>query len=169
VNATRSILTFDPAEDGSARLEARGAGTSTRHAGIDLLDVPRLGLAVSRTGPPLERRICTETERSGLPDDPQHRLLALARIFSVKESALKVLGGMPRGAGFHDLCTGDPHAPRAVLTLTGEAGRKADLLGVALLADSRPLHAGLLVSWAVGVPATAIPATAAPQEPEPAP
>lgn len=157
VNATRSTLTFGPTGDGSALLTLQGAGATTRNAGIDLLDVPRLGLAVSRTGPPLERRICTETERSGLPDDPQHRLLALARIFSVKESALKAIGGMPRGACFHDLCTGDPRAPRAVLTLTGEAGRTADLLGVALLAGSQPLDVGLLVSWAVAVPAATVP------------
>lgn len=121
-----------------------------RFAGIDLLDVRRLGHAATRTGPALERRICTRLELSGLPEHPRRRLTELSRIFSIKESAVKALGGMPKGATFRDLCTGRGHC-RGSVALSGEAARRAERLGVSLLAGSRELDARLLLSWVIAV------------------
>jgi phosphopantetheinyl transferase (holo-ACP synthase) len=130
---------------------AEAAPAAPLLAGIDLLDVPRLGRAATRSGPVLERRICTRTELSGLPEHPRQRLTELSRIFSIKESAVKVLGGMPGGASFRDLCTAGSHPHGATLALRGEAARRADLLGVSLLTGSQELDACLLLSWAIAM------------------
>jgi phosphopantetheinyl transferase (holo-ACP synthase) len=148
-------LEFAAPDDRPARLllptDEGAPEVRPRFAGIDLLDVHRLGRAATRTGPHLERRICTRTELSSLPDHPRHRLIELARIFSIKESAVKVLGGMPRGATFRDLCTAGSRSQPYIVALSGEAARRADLLDVRLLAGSQELDARLLLSWAIGV------------------
>lgn len=137
-----------PTPDAAADL---ASDAEPRFVGVDLLDVRRLGRAATRSGPALERRICTRAELSGLPEHPGQRLRELSRIFSIKESAVKVLGGMPGGATFRDLCTAAPHPHHGALTVHGEAARRAELLGVSLLTGSQELDAGLLLSWAIAV------------------
>lgn len=144
-------LDFGSAGDGGQSAGCLLLPVAPRFAGIDLLDVPRLGRAVTRTGPALERRICTPAELSVLPEQPGPRLAELSRIFSVKESAVKALGGMPRGATFRDLCTGASRSRRTAVATRGEAARRADHLGVSLFAGSREMDARAVLSWAIAV------------------
>lgn len=134
--------------------------------GIDLLDVDRFARLASRSGPALERRLCTEAESRSLPGDPGARLLALAGLFSVKESVIKALGGLCAGGRFTDICTaGVPAAssPSGLLddvALTGATAAMATGRRLNVLAHVEPVAAGgdaepALLSWAFAVGAAA--------------
>jgi hypothetical protein len=77
---------------------------SIRAAGVDLCDAERLRLAVERTGPALAGRVFTAEERSACADgaDPT----ATAILFGIKESVIKLVGGLPPGTGFRDIQIG---------------------------------------------------------------
>jgi phosphopantetheinyl transferase (holo-ACP synthase) len=69
-------------------------------AGVDLTDRAKLLAARDRWQGALEARIFSPQERDGLPlyDDA-----VFCAAFGLKESVIKVLGGLPKGAGFHDI------------------------------------------------------------------
>jgi holo-[acyl-carrier protein] synthase len=68
-------------------------------AGLDLVDVTKLSSARTRWSGRLEARLFTARERATLADDDS--LVNLA--FGIKESVIKLLGGLPPGGGFHDI------------------------------------------------------------------
>jgi len=129
--------------------------------GVDLLDVDRFARLATRRGAALERRLCTGAESWSLPREPDARLLALAGLFSIKESVLKALGGIRAGGRFTDICTAGvamsgPQSGRLDgVRLTGATERAAAAAGRGLhvLAHVEPVEActsggPALVSWA---------------------
>jgi holo-[acyl-carrier protein] synthase len=79
-------------------------------AGVDVIDHDRFALAIRRTGPALLRRVFDDSERSGT-DEPGEgnapELTRLGRLFGIKESVIKVAGGLPTGAGYRDIVVGE--------------------------------------------------------------
>jgi holo-[acyl-carrier protein] synthase len=125
-------------------------GAGVRAAGVDLLDVRRWELASQRCGEWLERRVCSPAERAALPRDPALRLHQFGLLFSIKESVLKAIGGIPRGARFPDITVSPPERGQVSrLVLTGATARRADALGVELVAGALPIRDGLALSWAL--------------------
>jgi hypothetical protein len=119
--------------------------TRVHAAGVDVVDVERLGLALRRVGPALEQRICTPAESATLGVDPTARLLRLAALFGVKESVFKALGGIPRHGRFTDI-----DAPLAgPVHLTGAVGARARDLGVVLSAGTGAAPEGTALAWAL--------------------
>ncbi|GAA2828471.1 hypothetical protein [Kribbella solani] len=88
-------------------------------AGVDLLDQQRFALAARRVGPAWPHRIFDETERAAEPAE-------LARLFGIKECVIKIVGGLPVGAGYRDIVVattgGDGARP---IRLRGELARWA--------------------------------------------
>lgn len=119
-------------------------------AGLDVVDVDRLALAVRRSGPRLLDRLFDDRERAACADGQQ--AVVMAGLFGIKESVVKVLGGLPRGARYRDVSIDvDAAGP-------GNGTMPVWLGGV--LADQRPsltigTHAlvadGLVVSWAAAL------------------
>jgi holo-[acyl-carrier protein] synthase len=125
-------------------------GAAVRAAGVDLLDVRRWELAWQRCGEWLERRVCSPSERAALPRDPALRLHQFGLLFSIKESTLKAIGGIPRGARFTDITVSPPARGQVSrVALTGETARRAGALGVELVAGALPVRDGLALSWAL--------------------
>lgn len=123
-----------------------------RTAGVDLLDVRRFELAALRCGAWLERRVCSRSERAVLAADPDRRLHELGCLFSVKESVLKAIGGIPRGGRFTDISVGPPRRGQAGRArLTGQVARRAEALGVDVLTGALPVRDDLVLSWALAV------------------
>lgn len=128
-----------------------------RAAGVDLLDVRRWELAAQRCGEWLERRVCSPAERAGLPTDPAERLHQFGYLFSIKESVLKAIGGIPRGARFPDMSVSRPRrGDVSDVRVTGETHRRAELLGVELVAGALPIRDGLVLSWALALQPVAV-------------
>ena len=71
-----------------------------RTAGVDLTDRAKLVAARHRWKGALEARIFSAEERDRLQLDDDAVFCAA---FGIKESVIKVLGGLPRGAGFQDI------------------------------------------------------------------
>ena len=74
------------------------AGITT--AGMDLTDRAKLLAARDRWKGALEARIFSPEERDRLP---LHDDAVFCAAFGIKESVIKILGGLPRGAGFSDI------------------------------------------------------------------
>ncbi|MHC5209828.1 MAG: holo-ACP synthase [Planctomycetota bacterium] len=97
--------------------------------GTDLVELPRIALALERHGDALLARLFTPREHALLRDDPQLVARVGAR-FAAKEAALKALGtGWGQGVGWHDVevLGGRGEPPR--LVLGGAAERKLRSLG----------------------------------------
>ena len=69
-------------------------------AGIDLTDRAKLLAARARWRGALEARIFSPEERDRLP---LHDDAVFCAAFGIKESVIKVLGGLPKGTGFADI------------------------------------------------------------------
>ncbi|GAA1594635.1 hypothetical protein GCM10009804_59110 [Kribbella hippodromi] len=105
-------------------------------AGVDLLDQQRFALAAKRVGPAWLDRIFDESERAGTAGGELPRgstqlagsaqLAELARLFGIKECVIKIVGGLPVGAGYRDIVVattgGDGARP---IRLRGELARWA--------------------------------------------
>lgn len=128
-------------------------GAPVYAAGIDLVDVDRLGLAMRRSGPRLLHRLFDERERMACAEgsDP----VGMAHLFGIKESVVKVIGGLPRGASYRDV----------VIDVDGPDGTGSFPVRLAgPLADWRSAHPtgaitgggtatdhGIVVSWALAL------------------
>jgi hypothetical protein len=160
-------------------MDVIGVRGSVRAAGVDLCDADRLRLAVERTGPALARRVFTAEERSACADgaDPT----ATAILFGIKESVIKLIGGLPAGTGFRDIRIGvgcdlngptglngptalnGPNGPAGPAGLNGRmpvrlCGGLADLAGpdpVDIVAAGAPLGARrIALCWAIAAEPT---------------
>ena len=81
-------------------------------------------------------------------------------MFSVKESVLKALGGIPRGGRYPHIEVEPPRRGRAAaVRLHGELARRARERDVRLLAGALPVRDGLVLSWVLAMQATTAEAT----------
>ena len=69
-------------------------------AGVDLTDRAKLLAARDRWQGALEARVFSPEEQDRLP---LHDDAVFCAAFGLKESVIKVLGGLPKGAGFQDI------------------------------------------------------------------
>ena len=99
--------------------------------GTDLCDIPRLRLAVERTGERFLRKVFTAREVRACSG--ARRMAELARRFAAKEATFKVLGrGWPADIGFTEIELLD-EGGRPSLRLEGRARRHASALGIGRL------------------------------------
>jgi hypothetical protein len=92
----------DPSVGWSGSFDLAGWGAADGPiiaAGLDLVDVGKLSVARARWAGRLEARLFSPAERDALGADDA--LIGVA--FGIKESVIKLLGGLPPGAGFHDI------------------------------------------------------------------
>lgn len=77
-------------------------------AGVDVVDHDRFALAIRRTGPAFVRRVFDDSERSGTDWSADgDELTRLGRLFGIKESVVKIAGGLPAGAGYRSIVVGE--------------------------------------------------------------
>lgn len=119
-------------------------------AGVDVIDHDRFALAVRRTGPALLRRVFDDCERSGTDesrDGDAPELTRLGHIFGIKESVIKIAGGLPAGAGYRSIVVGEAGDDGVrTIELRGElarwAGREQVKLIGGVLSAGRVLPVG---------------------------
>jgi phosphopantetheinyl transferase (holo-ACP synthase) len=123
-------------------------------AGVDLADERRLGIALHRRGPDLVRRIFTACECAATSADPETRLTELTAIFGVKESVVKVLGGLPPGSRYRDIVVA-PLSPDhlSAVRLEGVLADWAERREVTLVAAAVPVADRLTLAWAAALTA----------------
>lgn len=129
--------------------------TTLISAGIDLVDLERFRLAVHRTRGRILERVLAPEERAEIRNLPvEQQVDAAARVFGVKEGAIKALGGMPSGASFTDIAMpSSSGASPWPLDARGTFGRRAQELGVDLYAGGGDLpgQQGLALAWVFAV------------------
>ena len=109
--------------------------------GVDVADISRLDLALSRT-PSLAARLFAESERAG--SSPR----SLAGCFAAKEAAAKALGA-PSGLRWADAVLGHENSGKPVLQVTGTVAAAAKALGVRTWHVSISHDRGLCVAMVV--------------------
>lgn len=124
-------------------------------AGVDLVDVDRLRLAFERSGDRLARRLFDTDERAACAAGEDRQ--ATAGLFGIKESVVKVVGGLSDGARYTDMSIGDLgngiDSPTWLpVQLRGELARWAEAHHVEVIAGTAPLREGLRLSWALALP-----------------
>lgn len=111
-------------------------------AGVDVIDHDRFALAIRRTGPALLHRVFDDSERSGTDapcDGSAPELAWLGRLFGIKESVVKVAGGLPAGGGYRDIVVGEAGDDGVrTIELRGELARWAGLHQVTLIGGVLP-------------------------------
>jgi hypothetical protein len=150
-------------------------GRAVHAAGVDLGDVNRLHAAIDRSGPALVRRLFDADERAAVRGGDDEA--GTAALFGIKESVVKVVGGMPAGGRYRDIqidlsglggsggldATGQPVPTgtsipaQTPVRLGGELARWADEHGVEVTAGGTPFVDGLVLAWALAVPADSRP------------
>jgi holo-[acyl-carrier protein] synthase len=141
-------------------------------AGVDIVDLARFERGLRRSGPAFVHRVFDRSECAavGVIDDcaddaddgvlDSTRVAALARIFGIKESVVKVAGGLPTGARYRDVVVGstgteltrmDAIARSASVQLRGELARWAERFGVTVTGGVRAFG-DVEVCWAAAVP-----------------
>jgi holo-[acyl-carrier protein] synthase len=102
--------------------------------GIDVVDIERFGLSISRT-PSLAERLFTPLER-------ERQLASLAARFAAKEALAKALGA-PGNLHWHDAEVVSEDSGRPLLELRGTVLARADELGVTSVHLSLSHDAGI--------------------------
>lgn len=110
-------------------------------AGLDITDVRRFRGAVERSHGLLIRRVFSARERAEWAAGAG--MAELASAFGIKESVVKIVGGMPRGARYADISVG---ATR-LIGLRGEFARWALEREVDLVAFCVPIQDQIALSW----------------------
>jgi len=143
-------------------LDISGVDRSTREpvvdqcviaAGVDLVDVDRLALAIRRSGSGFVGRVLTDDERDLLGGDPGAAGLdEFAGVFGAKECAVKLMHGLPPGATLHDISVSS--VPRAgeepvELTLHGAAHEWAADRRIRVFLASTNVTDRVLLTWAL--------------------
>lgn len=149
-----TVKGFDRAMSEASRtvIVTTGQFTHGVSAGVDLVDVQRLGRAVDTCGPALMHRLFDADERAACADGAEET--ATAVLFGIKESVIKVIGGMPPGGRFRDIriglgAQGPDQDARLLVRLEGELARWSGRDDGALVAGSLPYADDLVVSWAL--------------------
>ena len=100
--------------------------------GIDIVSVERIGRMLADHGQRFLDRCFTPAEQTHCAASEKRHLERLAGRFAVKEAVLKVLGtGWRGGIQWTDMDVLPDPLGRPVLTLTGEAAKLADKIGIA--------------------------------------
>lgn len=125
--------------------------------GVDLVDLERLSLAVRRGGEPFVSRVLTRDERDlvDVAEATDTDGTAFGALFAAKESVIKVVRGLPAGAGFHDIVL--PHLPRAgaapvAVRLRGPLQRWARDRRIRMWSGCRPISPQVSLAWALATP-----------------
>lgn len=125
----------DDLTGGSDHLGAGGAAVGLVGVGIDLVEVPRMAAALTRT-PALAVRLFTEGERRWCTAGARPEQRYAAR-FAAKEAAMKALGVGLGAIGWHDIevTRADSGAPSLVVSgraaaLAAERGGKTWLVSL---------------------------------------
>ena len=125
-----------------------------RSGGVDLVDLARVELALRRCGKAFERRVADEQEHEAAMR-ASDRVAAFASLFSVKESVVKVAGGLPKGASYQDISVGTLATGFAApVQLRGVLAEWAEQRGVRVLAGAAPVTRSAVLSWALAVDVT---------------
>lgn len=124
-------------------------------AGVDLVDVNRLALAIDRSGERLVRRLFDAHEQKACAGGRDRD--ATAGLFGIKESVVKVVGGLSSGARYADISVGIlgnelDNSGWLSVRLRGELARWAEAHRVEVVAGTAPLREGLWLSWALALP-----------------
>ena len=114
-------------------------------AGIDLTDRAKLLAARARWKGALEARIFSPEERDGLP---LHDDAVFCAAFGIKESVIKVLGGLPKGVGFSDIRVARTGVGWGVTLRERAAVSGAATPAVAMVCDAREWPEMPPLAWA---------------------
>ncbi len=97
--------------------------------GTDIAEIERVEKALARTGEPFARRILTEFEFARFSETKQQAKF-LAKRFAAKEAASKALGtGIAQGISFQDFNVSNDELGKPLMSLSGKALERAELLG----------------------------------------
>ncbi|MCI3927950.1 4'-phosphopantetheinyl transferase family protein [Streptomyces sp. AN091965] len=124
-------------------------------AGVDLVDLRRWELALARCGEGLARRYFAPQERCvarELATAERGFAEILGHLFGVKESVVKVVGGLPPTARLADIhveipADGNDKQPWTV-RLCGPLGEWARAERLDVVGASTPLESGMALAWA---------------------
>lgn len=120
-----------------------------RSSGIDLGDVLRFSQALERSGEAFACRVFSPTERSGSVAGPACSPAELTAVFSIKESVVKAIGGMPPGGRYRDITVSAPRRDGCRhVALAGVLEEWAQSHGVDVLARESRVNADLVLTWA---------------------
>ena len=115
-----------------------------QYVGVDIVEISRIGAAVSLHGEKFLKRVYTPAELSCY----RHNLPSLAARFSAKEAVIKALGGGGLRLAEIEVLSAPDGKP--VLTLYGKARTKAARLGLTTLDVSLSHTRDYAVACAVG-------------------
>jgi holo-[acyl-carrier protein] synthase len=94
--------------------------------GIDIIEIDRVGAALSRWGERFEKRVYTDAERGHC----RKRVPELAVRFAAKEAVMKALGTGMKGVGWREIEILNNDDGKPFIVLHGHAQRKAQELGL---------------------------------------
>ncbi|TJZ59238.1 4'-phosphopantetheinyl transferase superfamily protein [Streptomyces piniterrae] len=124
-------------------------------AGVDLVDLCRWERAVERCGDSLAQRYFTAEERRTAREwatDDRSAADVLGHLFGVKESVVKMAGGLPPGARLADISVGIPddgwgRGPWTV-RLDGPLAHRFEAERMEVIGDCVPLVDRMALAWA---------------------
>jgi phosphopantetheinyl transferase (holo-ACP synthase) len=125
-------------------------------AGLDLADLDRLALALRRSGTGFRDRVLSPAEVALTGGDPER----FAALFSIKESVVKTLHGLPRGGCLRDIeltALPAPGAPPVAVHLRGELAGWAGRQAATVLAGVAAGTGQVVLTWAVATPTAPAP------------
>ena len=139
-----------PCEPQSSVLNLPEAAVPVGHdiiyAGVDLVDERRLEQAFQRCGTGLERRVFAASERAAGTDPG-----TAAGLFGIKESVVKLAGGLPTGGRLMDIALDQSGSSGGLVRLTGALGEWADDHRVQVVGGYLPVAPGLTLSWTLAL------------------
>lgn len=99
--------------------------------GTDIVEIERIGKALSRTGDAFAERILTKLEFKQYQQTKQKERF-VAKRFAAKEAAAKALGtGIAHGITFHDFAISNDVNGRPLLALSGKALERSKQMNIA--------------------------------------
>ena len=115
--------------------------------GVDVVDIERMGRALSRT-PGLRGRVFGDEDTKGLSSATE--TASLAARFAAKEAVLKALGGHVPGFSWHDIQISRQSARPPELVVTGETEKKMADLGIDSWHVSLSHDGGVAIAFVIG-------------------